>query len=160
SFWEYELGRRDYAPYYTERSAIIAAITEAIAILTLLGITFLLLVLLKKRASPTAEQASELIHRQAFPARLAACLAVLAFWRLVMADTTTATVVPTVLANLAMLGLAIYLMRVGVREERVRPFGAGILYFLIWAFARYIDLFSGAGGMLGAAALFFLCGAG
>jgi uncharacterized membrane-anchored protein len=44
-------------------------------------------------------------------------------------------------------------------EERAQPFFAGVGYFLIWAFARYLDLFAEAGGMLGAAAFFFLCGA-
>ena len=56
-------------------------------------------------------------------------------------DAIAAWAAPAVLANVAMLSLAVYLIRVGVHEERVRPFAAGVLYFLIWAFARYIDLF-------------------
>ena len=68
--------------------------------------------------------------------------------------------IPVVLANGLMLGLALHLMGVGAREERVRPFAAGVLYVLVWAIARYVDLFGAAGGMVGAAVLFFLCAAG
>jgi len=66
--------------------------------------------------------------------------------------------VPTVLANLAMLASAVWLITVGLREERGRPFAAGVLYFLLWAVLRYIDLFGSFGGMLGGAFMFFLCG--
>src|ERR1700682_925739 len=38
---------------------------------------------------------------------------------------------PTILANLAMLALAFWLMLVGLREERGFPFAASILYFLL-----------------------------
>jgi predicted membrane protein DUF2157 len=65
----------------------------------------------------------------------------------------------TVLVNLAMLGGAFWLMQVGLREERGRPFSAGVLYFLLWAVLRYVDLFGGVGGMVGAAMMFFGCGA-
>ena len=67
--------------------------------------------------------------------------------------------VPTVLCNAAMIALAIWLMHIGMREDRGRPFAAGVIYFLLWAVLRYIDLFGEAGGMLGAALMFFLCGA-
>jgi hypothetical protein len=65
---------------------------------------------------------------------------------------------PTILANLAMLASAFWLIQVGIREERSRPFAAGVLYFLLWAVLRYFDLFGGFGDMLGGALLFFLCG--
>ena len=66
---------------------------------------------------------------------------------------------PTILANLAMLALAFWLMLTGLREERGFPFAASILYFLLWALMRYVDLFSNAGGMLGASCMFFVTGA-
>ncbi len=97
--------------------------------------------------------------RERVPVGLLGLMVGLAGWTMLVPDDLTAGVVPALLANIAMVGLAIYLVNVGVREERVRPFGAGVLYFLIWAIARYLDLFSGAGGMLGAAAIFALCGA-
>jgi uncharacterized membrane protein len=69
-----------------------------------------------------------------------------------------AAVVPTVLVNVAMVAGAFWLMQVGLREDRGRPFGAGVLYFLLWAVLRYVDLFGDFGGMLGAALMFFMCG--
>jgi uncharacterized membrane protein len=69
-----------------------------------------------------------------------------------------AALLPTVLVNLAMVAGAFWLMQVGLREDRGRPFGAGVLYFLLWSVMRYVDLFGDFGGMLGAAMMFFLCG--
>lgn len=69
-----------------------------------------------------------------------------------------AALVPTVLVNVAMVAGAFWLMQVGLQEDRGRPFGAGVLYFLLWAVLRYVDLFGDFGGMLGAALMFFLCG--
>ncbi|MSU78935.1 MAG: DUF2157 domain-containing protein [Gemmataceae bacterium] len=66
---------------------------------------------------------------------------------------------PTILANIAMLALAFWLLLVGLREERAFPFTGAVLYFLLWALQRYIDLFSHAGGMLGASCMFFVTGA-
>ena len=65
----------------------------------------------------------------------------------------------TVLVNVAMVAGAFWLMQTGLREDRGRPFSAGVLYFLLWAVLRYVDLFGGAGGMVGAAMMFFGCGA-
>jgi uncharacterized membrane protein len=70
----------------------------------------------------------------------------------------TSALVPTVLVNLAMVAGAFWLMQIGLREDRGRPFGAGVLYFLLWTVLRYVDLFGDFGGMLGAAMMFFLCG--
>jgi uncharacterized membrane protein len=67
--------------------------------------------------------------------------------------------IPTVLANVAMLAAAYWLVTIGLREDRGQPFAGGVIYFLLWAILRYIDLFGDAGGMLGAALMFFLCGA-
>lgn len=64
----------------------------------------------------------------------------------------------TLLANLAMIALAFWLIQTGLREDRGRPFAAGVLYFLLWAVLRYVDLFANVGGMIGAAMMFFLCG--
>jgi uncharacterized membrane protein len=70
----------------------------------------------------------------------------------------TAALLPTVLVNIAMVAGAFWLMQIGLREHRGRPFGAGVLYFLLWAVMRYVDLFGDFGGMLGAAMMFFMCG--
>ncbi len=70
-----------------------------------------------------------------------------------------AAIVPTILGNIAMLGVGLWLITVGLREDRSRPFIFGVLYILLWTLLRYIDLFGDFGGMLGAALMFFLCGA-
>lgn len=60
--------------------------------------------------------------------------------------------------NLAILAIAVLLVRVGVVEERLQPFAGGILCFLVWTLVRYIDLFDASWGMLGAAGIFTLAG--
>lgn len=73
---------------------------------------------------------------------------------------TPQVLVPVAAANAMMIAMALWLMRVGLREDRTGPFAVGVLYFLLWAVLRYEDLFAGVGGMLGAAAMFLLCGVG
>jgi hypothetical protein len=73
---------------------------------------------------------------------------------------TAPVLVPAAAANAAMIVLALWLMHVGLREDRAMPFAAGVVYFLLWAVLRYVDLFGGIGGMLGAALMFLLCGVG
>lgn len=66
---------------------------------------------------------------------------------------------PTLLCNAALLALCVWLLRLGVSEDRGRPFVAGVLLFLAWTVLHYVDLFGAGGGMLGAAAMFLACGA-
>ena len=68
--------------------------------------------------------------------------------------------VPVAAVNILMIVLALWLMRLGLREDRTDLFAAGVLYFLLWTILRYCDLFGGAGGMLGASLMFLLCGLG
>ncbi len=65
---------------------------------------------------------------------------------------------PTILANIAMVTLAFWLIFSGLHDDVGRRFAAGVTYILLWAVMRYIDLFGDAGGMLGAAGIFLLCG--
>jgi uncharacterized membrane protein len=97
----------------------------------------------------------EIAGRQAIPCGLLGLFAFLALWIPVTGDPW----VPTIAANAAMIGLAFWLIRLGLAEDRGRPFGAGVAYLLLWAVLRYIDLFGAFGGMLGAALIFLLCGA-
>ncbi len=105
----------------------------------------------------------EILRRQWYPAALVLCMAFSAVWQSLFRTgggvAWQTALPPTVLANLAMIAGAIWLMRIGLREDRGRPFAAGVLQFLLWAVLRYIDLFGDFGGMLGAALMFFLCGA-
>ncbi len=94
-------------------------------------------------------------RRRWLPIGFTLFLAFLAFYGIFVNE----PLLPTVLANAAMVVLAVWLMQLGLRENRGLPFSAGILYFLLWVVLRYIDLFGDFGGMLGASAMFFLCGA-
>jgi len=106
-----------------------------------------------------------IIRRQWLPAALLAGMAAMSLWSSIMAHTgtpgdwETSWLVPTLVANAGMVGVSLWLMRVGLREDRGRPFTFGVLYFLLWSVLRYFDLFAQAGGMLGAALMFLLCGA-
>jgi hypothetical protein len=106
------------------------------------------------RANPFS-RLLELARRQWVPFALALVFTALSFLDFVSAETT---VIATVLANIAMIGFAVWLMQVGLRDERGWFFSAGVLYFLLWSIMRYIDLFGDAGGMLGAAGMFLLSG--
>ena len=68
--------------------------------------------------------------------------------------------IPALVVNVMMIVLAIWLMHAGLQEEEGRLFGAGVLYFLLWAVIRYVDLFGDVGGMLGASIMFLMCGLG
>jgi Predicted membrane protein (DUF2157) len=98
----------------------------------------------------------EVARRQWIPLAFVLALAALATLGLMPG---VGIALPTVIGNLAMLGFALWLMHVGLREERAALFAAGVIYFLMWTVFRYIDLFGDYGGMLGAALMFFLCGA-
>lgn len=97
----------------------------------------------------------ETIRREYLPLGMTVLMAFLSLWNSLVRE----PIVPTIVANIAMLGFGIWLMMLGVREERGRPFAAGVLYFMLWTTLRYIDLFGEIGGMLGGAGFFFACGA-
>jgi uncharacterized membrane protein len=116
-----------------------------------LGLMALAVVLVTQRTIP---------RRQAIPLGLALLMAVLPLMSAGCRGLSCADValLPTVLVNVAMVAGAFWLMQLGLQEDRGRPFGAGVLYFLLWAVLRYVDLFGDFGGMLGAAMMFLLCG--
>lgn len=99
-------------------------------------------------------------RRRWFSIILVGSLMFMSIWSLIVPSPELASGLPIALANVVTLGMAMYLVKVGEQEERTRPFGAGILMFLLWALIRYIDLFGASGGMLGAALVFALCGGG
>jgi uncharacterized membrane protein len=116
---------------------------------TLLALIGLAVVLLINRT---------ITRRQAIPLGIALLMALLPLLASSSLGSSDAALVPTVLVNVAMVAGAFWLIQVGLQEDRGRPFGAGVLYFLLWAVLRYVDLFGDFGGMLGAAMMFFLCG--
>lgn len=97
----------------------------------------------------------ETVKRQRVPVGITLLMAFFSLWYSLVSE----PIIPTILANIAMLIFGVWLMLVGLREDRGRPFAAGVLYFLGWTTMRYIDLFGDIGGMLGGAGLFFACGA-
>lgn len=102
----------------------------------------------------TVERMFETSRRQWFAiAIVAMSLGLVAWWIAGLGP-----VLPTVLANIAMVVLAFWLMARGLREDSGKVFAAGVVYFLLWAVTRYIDMFGDFGGMLGAAGVFLLCG--
>lgn len=112
--------------------------------------------------TPAADQMMMILRQQWLPAGLLLMMAVLPMTNTLLGAngmTTFAAVLPTVLANVAMIFVAFWLMHVGLRDERPIPFAAGVAYFLLWTVLRYVDLFGDVGGTLGAAGMFFLCGA-
>ena len=118
----------------------------------LLAVLALTAVLLLHRTIP---------RRQFIPLGLVLLMAVLPLMTAPCRESScadAAALLPTVLVNVAMVGGAFWLMQLGLQEDRGRPFGAGVLYFLLWAVLRYVDLFGDFGGMLGAALMFFMCG--
>lgn len=101
------------------------------------------------------EQLRQFAQRQWLPVGIVALMLVLMCWHAAGGG----PLLPTVLANVALVSLSIWLMRTGLVEDRGQPFTVGVVCFLLWAVVRYVDLFGDAGGMLGASMMFFLCGA-
>jgi uncharacterized membrane protein len=109
-----------------------------------------------------------LFQRQWLPVSLAVFMASMALWTRYFipsrGDSSLevgwgGALLPTILANVAIVAFSLWLIRVGIREGRGRPFAGGVACFLLWAVLRYADLFGRWGGMLGAALMFFVCGA-
>jgi uncharacterized membrane protein len=124
-----------------------------------LAVVALAIVLLTRRTA--AGRGGTVATRQAIPlgiSLLMVLLPAIAATGRSPSTAETAALLPTVLVNIAMVAGAFWLMQIGLREDRGRPFGAGVLYFLLWSVLRYVDLFGDFGGMLGAAMMFFMCG--
>jgi uncharacterized membrane protein len=132
-------------------------IETAVAAVLAVGLVVLAAELERRRAGLTGPSVGNafLDDRRRIPLGLVLLMAAMGFWN-VLVGTPLA---PTIAANVAILALSLWLLMVGLREERGRPFTAGVLYFLTWAVCRYVDLFGDFGGMVGAALMFFLCGA-
>ncbi len=136
-----------------------------------------LIALLNQWGSPHPNDSPDFFKRyiQRFwlPSSLIVMFAALSLWNLFsgfdrsearlgssLGNWTFAVLIPCVAVNVATVTMAIWLMRVGLREDRGRPFGGGVMLFLTWAVVRYVDLFGAVGGMIGAALMFSMCGVG
>ncbi len=146
----------------------------AALVVGLIGAAFALAVVVLQQRSESKSYA-EIFRRQWLPLTLIALMAGLCVWsglfnqydpnhiwhgRSLMGKWSPQVLLPVAAFNAMMVVFALWLMRVGLREDRTIPFTVGVLYFLLWTVVRYVDLFAGVGGMLGAAILFLLCGLG
>ncbi len=132
------------------------ALLAATAILAL-GVWYVAAKLQTDGATPqtsTPERMLSTARRQWLALGLIALMLGMIAWWIVDAG----PLVPTILANVAMIVLGFWLIGTGLREESGRTFAAGVVYLLLWAVMRYIDLFGDFGGMLGAAGMFLVCG--
>lgn len=109
----------------------------------------------RQRRTRTAGSWMELAQGQWFP------VSVMLFMLLARALSSVhgGAVPAALLTNAAMVAMAFWMAQTGLHEDRGKRFGAGVVYFLLWSILRYVDLFGEMGGMLGASAMFFLCGA-
>lgn len=141
---------------------LLGGFVQTLSISVLALVVILASWLVRRNTLPFGQSVAELIRRQWLPSVLLLLMALLAIWESLhrsFGEMQLSALVPTILANLAMIGCAFWLIVTGLREDRGRPFAAGVLYFLLWAVLRYADLFGDFGGMLGAALMFFLSGA-
>lgn len=155
------------------RAPEIGGLVPMLAILVLALATLVATWLVRRRTLgkpiPLWVQAADWVRRQWLPLLLLLLMMSLALWESLasslrqslagFSDAAVAAFVPTLLANAAMIGYGLWLIALGLREDRGRPFAAGVCYLLLWAVLRYADLFGRLGGMLGASLMFFLCGA-
>jgi len=139
-----------------------AVFAVGLTVLTLAAIALAIVALFRSRVGDPAARVREMLRAQWLPVGLALAVTFAGVWAAGHDFGSTKediNWIPPAAANVAMLALALWLMNVGLRDDRGRPFAFGVIYFLIWAICRYSDLFGARGGMLGAALMFFLCGA-
>lgn len=116
---------------------------------------------LERGEADLADRLDDVRRRQWLPLALVALTVALSLSQVTIsdrADEGLGVLLPVLAANAAMIVLAVWLMWIGLRDDRGLPFAGGVLFFLLWIVSRYIDLFGQLGGMLGAALVFFLCG--
>jgi hypothetical protein len=160
TFWDFHrwgMLRGDY-PWVLATSGVIL-ILAAIVFVAAEGLRYRYLELGQKAI---ADRWDDIRRRQWLPLSMVAAMVALSLSQLSMDEqgpvTGLAIWLPVITANVAMVGLALWLMWIGLRDDRGTPFAGGVLFFLLWIMSRYIDLFGEFGGMLGAALMFFLCG--
>lgn len=157
SHWYYRYW--DQSQHVTLMTLVITASTG----LVLAAAEFIRFRLLERGKMRQADVVADIRQRQWLPLALAGVIALLTLLPALSGRSSEngdplVEILAILIANAAMLALAVWLMWIGLRDDRAQPFVAGILYFLFWMFARYADLFGIEGGMLGAAALFAACG--
>jgi len=168
SFWDFN--RFPFVPDFRETLAmLVPAIVLSFTGLAAICIAFLIS---RRRVSELELPAAKvMLSRIWLPAGLTAAFATISYLNMWAAtagvgarfDNTPArwmyAFFVTIVANVFFVAASFWTMWLGIREERGLVFAGGVAAFLLWTIFRYIDLFAAYGGMLGAALMFFLCGA-
>ncbi|MFO0867015.1 MAG: DUF2157 domain-containing protein [Gemmataceae bacterium] len=169
SFWEF-----NRHPFFGDFREGIATLAPAV-VLSFIGLGAVAVAFLRGRARASeleVSSAQSTLVRLWLPAALTLAFAAISYlnlWteglgfrmhdRFDSAGRWTYALFVTLLANAFFIAAAFWTMWLGLREERGFPFAGGVAAFLFWTILRYIDLFAPFAGMLGAALMFFLCGA-
>jgi uncharacterized membrane protein len=138
-------------------------LVHTLAIAVLSAATVAAVVVIRRRRTPISDRnplaadLADLARRQWFSVGTILGMTAMGLWEAFVGGDSV--LLQTIVANVAMVALAFWMMHEGLRTDQGAAFGVGVVYFLLWTVLRYIDLFSDFGGMLGAALMFFLCGA-
>ena len=165
SYYEFN---HDFNDWYFRRGdlSISGLVAGPLMVLLAMGILTAIVTLRPDpaRRKPIPQAFLDLLRGQWVPVAIVVLMTVLPLMNTVLYGTYMlgewAALICTITANVAMIAVAVWLMRVGLVEDRARPFAAGVLYFLLWSILRYFDLFADFAGMLGASLMFLLCGVG
>ncbi len=160
SYWDFNEWTQRYESPWAALAMTVAIIVLAAGVF--IAAEYLRYRYLERGQVEASRRIDDLRHRQWLPLVMTALMAGLSLVNLSHSSSgqgpAEVVLVPTLVANGAMVALALWLIMIGLREERGMPFAAGVLYFLFWIVIRYVDLFGEMGGMLGASLMFFICG--
>jgi len=147
--------------YYGARSY--DALAATLAVLCVIVVGAALLFLIRPWTAAEARRGSwdrlrELAQRHWAPLAVSLGSVAMAFWWLILPEELPLP--PTLLGNALLVLLAVWLLMVGLREERGGLFAWGVCCLLVWAISRMVDVvdYSSEIAVFGAAALLLVCG--
>jgi uncharacterized membrane protein len=118
-------------------TVFMGGLEQMILILILTAATLIAAYFLQRKSYDDVQQAHgwlagslrQIVTRQSLPLGLLALFAFLA----VLGTTVSEPLVSTIAANIAMVAVALWLIRFGLTEDQSRPFGAGVVYLFVQA---------------------------
>lgn len=153
-----QLSFYDFNDFIARHTPDVRGLIQAAVIVVLAAAISYVTAVVKRRNSTVPlsviEQLQQIARGQWLFVGLVLLMGALLLWQAIAND----PLLPTIAANVGMIVFAIWLIAVGLRENSGLPFAGGVVYLLLWAVVRYVDLFGDFGGMLGAAVIFFFCG--
>lgn len=154
----HEIGRIDDLSIFVGQTLVMTVLAGGVFAMALVGQT-------QREGESYTRPLVVFAMRQWLPLSMAALMFFLTLWYAAMRDLAHQPdawliwLLPTLIANIGMLGLAFWLMMYGLREDRGFPAAGGVVFFLLWTIFRYAEWFGSRGELLGAACMFFVCGA-